>query len=169
MASSWYLIHSKPREEYRALEHLENQGFEVFLPRLQSYKLRKGKQAKVVEPLFPRYFFICLDKVSSQWYKIRSTRGVVGLVRFSDMPTVVPMQLIEQIKQLTNVEGLIDKTGESQSVYKPGDLVQIIDGSFNGWEAIVKEQDGDQRVHLLLTMLGSEQVIKLPLSAVSKL
>jgi len=169
MASCWYLIHSKPREEYRALEHLKNQGFEVFLPRLQSYKLRKGKQAKVVEPLFPRYFFICLDKVPSQWHKIRSTRGVVGLVRFSDMPTVVPTQLIEQIKLLANVEGLIDKTSESQSVYKPGDLVQIIDGSFNGWEAVVKEQDGDQRVHLLLTMLGSEQVIKLPLYAVSKL
>lgn len=167
MASSWYLIHSKPREEYRAFDNLENQGFELFMPLMQSYKLKKGRQAKVVEPLFPRYLFISLDKVSSQWHKIRSTRGVVGLVRFSDMPTVVPTQLIEQIKQLANTEGVIDKTVESQSVYKPGDLVQIVDGSFNGWDAIVKEQDGDQRVHILLTMLGSEQVIKLPMSAVS--
>jgi transcriptional antiterminator RfaH len=167
MSSNWYLIHSKPKEEYRALDNLENQGFEVFLPLLQSYKLNKGKQTKVVEPLFPRYLFISLDKLSSQWHRIRSTRGVVGLVRFSDMPTAVPDQLVGQIRQLANSEGIMDKTGENQSIYKSGDLVQIIDGSFNGWEAIVKEQDGDQRVHLLLTMLGSEQVIKLPLAAVS--
>ena len=167
MSTSWYLIHSKPKEEYRAFDNLENQGFEVFLPLLQSYKLQKGKQSKVVEPLFPRYLFISLDKVSSQWHKIRSTRGVLSLVRFSDMPTAIPQALVEKIKQLVNSEGVIDKTTETQTIFQAGDRVQIINGSFNGWEAIVKEQDGEQRVHLLLTMLGSEQVIKLPLSAVS--
>lgn len=165
--SKWYLIHCKPREEYRALENLENQAFTAFLPLLQIYKLKKGKQTKVIEPLFPRYLFILLDETSSQWHKIHSTRGVIGLVRFSDLPAEVPESLIEGLKRQVNTEGVIDKTMENPLLFKSGDRVTIVDGSFQGWDAIVKEQDGDQRVHLLITMLGSKQIIKVPLSAVS--
>tara|TARA_R110000772_G_scaffold129011_4_gene236879 strand:- start:1685 stop:2194 length:510 start_codon:yes stop_codon:yes gene_type:complete len=167
--SKWYLIHCKPREEYRALENLENQDFTAFLPLLQSFRLIKGKQAKVVEPLFPRYLFIFLDETSSQWHKIHSTRGVSALVRFSGQPAEVPDYLIEELRLQVNAEGVIDKTQETRQLFKSGELVKITDGSFAGWDAIVKEQDGDQRVHLLITMLGSKQIIKLPLSAVSAL
>jgi len=167
--SKWYLIHSKSREEGRAREHLENQGFTVYLPLLQRYKLKKGKQVKSIEPLFPRYLFISLDETSSEWHKIRSTRGVIGLVRFSGVPAELPVNLIEELKQQASSEGVIDKTQENPKLFKSGDLVQIVNGSFTGWEAIVKEQDGNQRVHLLITMLGSKQILKLPLSAVSQL
>lgn len=165
----WYLIHSKPKQEYRAYEHLENQGFDVYLPQLQLFKLKKGKQDKGIEPLFPRYLFIQLHETSSAWHKIHSTRGVSGLVRFSDMPAEVPENLIMHLKEQANPEGIIDKTGEVKTIFKAGDLVTITDGSFNGLEAVIKEQDGDQRVNILITMLGKQQNINLPLSAVSRL
>ena len=165
--SKWYLIHSKPKQEYRAFEQLENQSFDVFLPKTQTFKLKKSKQETVIEPLFPRYFFIRLDETSSAWHKIRSTRGVSGLVRFSEFPAEVPEMLIKHLKEQANSEGVIDKTGEIQSIFKAGDLVTITDGSFIGLEAVIKEQDGDQRVKILISMLGQQQSIKLPLSAVS--
>jgi len=33
----WHVIHTKVREEFRALENLQNQGFEVFLPTCQGW------------------------------------------------------------------------------------------------------------------------------------
>lgn len=167
--SKWYLIHSKPKQEYRAYEHLENQGFDVYLPQLQVFKLKKGKQEKEIEPLFPRYLFIQLHETSSAWHKIHSTRGVSGLVRFSDFPAEVPRVLIKQLQNQANPEGVIDNTREFRSIFNSGDLVTITEGSFVGLEAIVKEQDGDQRVNILITMLGKQQNIKLPLSAVRPL
>ncbi len=167
--SKWYLIHTKPKQEYRAYEHLKNQGFEVYLPQLRAFKLKKGKQEKEVEPLFPRYIFIQLDETSSTWHKIHSTRGVSGLVRFSEFPAEVPEVLIRDLQNQANSEGVIDNTDQFRTIFNAGDLVTITEGSFIGLEAIVKEQDGDQRVNILITMLGKQQNIKLPLSAVSRL
>lgn len=165
--SKWYLIHSKPKQEYRAYEHLENQGFDVYLPQLQAFKLKKGKQEKEIEPLFPRYLFIQLNETSSAWHKIHSTRGVSGLVRFSDFPAEVPEALIKDLQNQANPDGIIDNTAEFRTIFNSGDLVTITKGSFIGLEAIVKEQDGDQRVNILITMLGRQQNIRVPLSAVT--
>ncbi len=72
----WYAIHSKPRQEERALENLERQGFQAWLPMLTVEKFRRGKLAKVVEPMFSRYLFIRLDTEQTNWSPIRSTLGV---------------------------------------------------------------------------------------------
>ena len=165
--SKWYLIHSKPKQEYRAFEHLDNQGFDVYLPQLQAFKLKKGKQEKAIEPLFPRYLFIQHYESSRAWHKIHSTRGVSGLVCFSEFPAEVPEGLINQLKNQANLDGVIAKTGEFKTIFKAGDLVTITEGSVIGLEAIVKEQDGEQRVKILIRLLGQQQSIKLPLSAVA--
>jgi len=37
----WNLLQCKPREEFRANENLENQGFTTFLPEIKSIKNRE--------------------------------------------------------------------------------------------------------------------------------
>ena len=63
----WYAVHSKPKQEHRALENLQNQGFEAWLPMLALEKLRRGRLAQVVEPMFSRYLFIRMDTEHSNW------------------------------------------------------------------------------------------------------
>ena len=55
---SWYCVHTKPRAEALALEHLQRQAFECLLPRIQHSVLRGGRRLRVIEPLFPRYLFL---------------------------------------------------------------------------------------------------------------
>ena len=50
--TKWYVVLTKPKQERRAEEHLVAQGGEVFLPRLQLEKIRKGKRIKVIESLY---------------------------------------------------------------------------------------------------------------------
>jgi transcriptional antiterminator RfaH len=78
----WYLIHTKPRQELRALENLQRQGYECYLPLLPTEKIQQKLVAIVDEPLFPRYLFIRLDSSQSgkSWTPIRSTLGVSKLV-----------------------------------------------------------------------------------------
>lgn len=59
--AAWYVVQTKPRQEYRALENLINQGYECVLPEYQCEQLRQGVRALRNEPLFPRYLFIWLD------------------------------------------------------------------------------------------------------------
>ncbi|MDB5729347.1 MAG: hypothetical protein JWQ00_2552, partial [Noviherbaspirillum sp.] len=51
---SWYLIQTKPKQEFRALEQLENQGYTCFLPTLQVEGLITDKLHLCIEPLFAR-------------------------------------------------------------------------------------------------------------------
>ena len=82
----WYVIHTKPRQEQRALENLQRQGFEAWLPMISLEKVRRGHLAQVVEPMFSRYLFIRLDTVQTNWSPIRSTLGVSKLVAFGNTP-----------------------------------------------------------------------------------
>ncbi|MEK0432387.1 MAG: RfaH, partial [Pseudomonadota bacterium] len=47
----WYAIHSKPRQEERALDNLQRQGYEAWLPMLTVEKVLRGKLVQVTEPM----------------------------------------------------------------------------------------------------------------------
>lgn len=158
----WYVIYCKPREDARALEHLERQGFTCFFPTLGVEKFRHGRKITVQEPLFPRYFFIHLDDVSDNWAPIRSTRGVLQLVRFNDYPLAVADQLIQDIQARL-------KTEQPRVPYlQPGDTVLIAEGPFAHLEAIFIANDGEARVMLLMNILQTEQALSFPLASVRK-
>ena len=163
------MLMARPRQEARASDHLENQGFKVFYPRLLSYKLKSGKQEKVLAPLFPRYLFVHLDEYKDQWSTIRSTRGAIDLVRFSEYPAEVPETIVQSLQAFADESGIVDQTLSNPFIYAPGDRVEITQTSFKGLHAIIKEQDDKQRVILLISLLGKQQELKLPLAAVVRL
>lgn len=157
---------TKPREDERAELHLSNQGYDFFRPKLRRFCLKKGKQVIVTEALFPRYLFICLDDVVSNWARVRSTRGVAGLVKFTDMPARVPDSMIEALRGQCVEGNIIDTTEDKPFVFEEGDEIEITEGSFRGIKAIIKEQVAEDRVLLLLTLLGKEQELEISLNQV---
>ena len=164
-----HLLMTKPREDERAESHLQNQDFELFRPMIRQFKVKGGKQMPVIEPLFPRYLFIRLDDVFGNWSRIRSTRGVAKMVRFTDMPAKVPDSLIEAIRSQCVRDNIIDTTEEKPFFFEKGDEIEITQGSFSGITAIIKEQVAEDRVVLLLTLLGKEQELEVSLSQVKSM
>ena len=162
----WHLLMTKPREDERAESHLSNQDYELFRPMIRQFKIQGGKQMAITEPLFPRYIFIRLDDVLGNWSKIRSTRGVSKMVRFTDMPARVPDTLIEALRSQCIEENIIDITKDRPFVFDKGDEIEITDGSFRGLKAIIKEQVAEDRVLLLITLLGKEQELEISLTQV---
>ena len=100
----WYCVHTKPRAEAQALEHLQRQGFECLLPRLQRTTLRNGRRHTGVEALFPRYLFLHADAQTTSLAPVRSTQGAVGLVRTAGLPATVPDEFIERLQADANAD-----------------------------------------------------------------
>src|SRR5688572_4888026 len=94
----WYLVHCKPHQDERAIENLERQGFVCYRPVREVERYREGKRYVSRESLFSGYVFIQLDRVNDNWYPIRSTRGVNGIVRFHEYPLPVRDEIIEAIR-----------------------------------------------------------------------
>ena len=59
---SWYLVVTKPQSEFKARDNLLRQGYETYLPLVQTACRRNGKKIQRTEAFFPRYLFISLDK-----------------------------------------------------------------------------------------------------------
>ncbi len=147
----WYLVHTKPRQEACALQNLEQQGYDCYLPLLASEKLIKGAVTKLAEPLFPRYLFIRLDTGDSakSWSPIRSTRGVSKLVSFGNQPAKVSDELVDLIRARETSGEIAEKR-----LFNPGESIRVVDGPFTGVEGIFQSIDGTQRVMILIELMS---------------
>ena len=147
---NWYLIKTKPRQENVAIKNLENQKYSTYCPTVTI------NNKHIV--LFPGYLFIYLDKKKENWSPIRSTKGVVNFVRFGLNFAQVPDTVIKFLKanQLINKEKL-----KNLNRFKSGDKVQITDGVFKNCVAIFKSYKSEERVILLMNLLGQQQAINI--------
>ena len=148
-AWGWYAVHTHPRKEAMALENLQRQGFESYLPLIKVQKVRRGKAQMVQEPLFARYLFVRLDSSAQgrSWSPIRSTLGVRTLVQFGGRPARVEPELIDWLRGR-------ERDFDPLHLFKPGDVVTITDGPFKGLEALYKGLDGEHRALILLEILS---------------
>lgn len=167
---NWYVIHTKPRQEFRAQENLQNQGFEVYLPTISKEVIRSKSLEAKPEPLFARYLFIQLDQLHSNWFPIRSTRGVHQMLRFgmNTDPVKVPNELLELIKEQAKSFGQT-----TQKIFESNEQVMIQEGPMKGlsgsFQEIQQQASGEMRAMVLIDLLGKLQKIQVPVATLSKL
>ncbi len=164
MSQHWYLIMTKPKQDEVAECNLKLQGFEVYRPQCRQVKTRRGKKITQLESLFPRYLFIKLDDEQQNWAPIRSTKGVLQLVRFGTQAAKVDEALIDQLKHQEQVA----LNEPSDSLYKKGDKLRVEAGAFYGLDAIFEGYDSDQRIIVLMNILGQQQKLTLPAEQLDK-
>jgi len=146
----WYLIKTKSRQENIAIKNLKNQNFNVYCP----FTTISNK----IVALFPGYVFIQLDKNTQNWAPIRSTKGVLNFVRFGLNFAKISNNIIDFIKAN---EFATSKKLQNLNSLKKGDEVQITEGVFKNCIAIFESFKSDERVLLLMTILGQQQSINL--------
>jgi len=153
--NNWYLIQTKPQQELTAAQNLVNQDYTVFHP-----------QAKInnkIVALFPRYLFIQLDNQSQNWSPIHSTKGVSNFVRFGLQFAKVPDEVICCIKKReTKTANKYIDLGR----FKSGDKVRVTEGAFKGCEAIFNSYNADERLILLMKIIGQMQKVVLPKNSI---
>jgi transcriptional antiterminator RfaH len=147
---NWYVVQTKPKQEFRALEQLTNQSYDCFLPTLNLEKVRRGKTETVSEPLFSRYLFIRLDMVTSNWAPIRSTRGVSSVVAFGSRFATVSDAIVDALR--IQVE-----RRQPEPLFKAGQKVLIESGPFSGLEGIYQMVDGEARALVLIELISQPQ------------
>ena len=161
----WYPVHTRPRQEVIAELNLGRQGYHCYLPKILLRKRRRDKWTRVVEPLFPRYLFIRVDATHQSLAPVRSTLGVVGLVRFGQLLRPVPGSVIVFLKQAENPD-----TGQQHAdewPHRPGDAVQILEGPFAGLSGIFQAATGEERALLLIGLLGRQNTIDVAMNAIA--
>jgi transcriptional antiterminator RfaH len=150
--AQWYLLQTKARDEYRALENLHNQGVHTYCPTIEVNKIVRGKRQRVTEVLFPGYIFVQLDEQSPSFTSVRSTRGVSKFVSFGSSPAVVPEALIQLVQQQCD----LDTPKVDKNAPQTGDTIEITEGAFKGLKAVFSQPDGAMRAIVLVTVMSQQ-------------
>lgn len=149
---SWYVAYTQPNGEEKAVEHLARQGYNTYLPRYRRVIRHARRRALARRPLFPRYLFVGLDRLTQRWRPIRSTFGVVGLVASGDEPVQVPANIVDDLRgQESN--GAFDLLSPAQRL-RAGDPVRVTEGPFADLVGRLLGMTDHERVYILLELLG---------------
>jgi transcriptional antiterminator RfaH len=167
-SSNWLLLQVKPRQEMRALEHLERQNGVCYCPLIEVEKLSSGKRIHVEEALFPGYLFINMGPEQSglTYTAIRSSRGVSRIVRFGLEPVKVSEALIAHIKACEKANS---SSWRATDLPQKGDAINIVEGPFKGLQAVYSHADGLQRSIVLISLLHQKAPTSLSNIQIKKL
>ena len=160
----WFVAHTQPLKETMAEHHLQEQGFQVYCPRYRKIRRHARKTTEVISPLFPRYLFVELNLELDRWRSVNGTRGISYLLMNDEKPLLVPEYVVQGLKEQETGDGIVPVA--SLIVFTKGDKVRVKEGAFEGHTAVFDKLDDKQRVQLLLTVLGRETKLVLPIYAV---
>jgi transcriptional antiterminator RfaH len=157
--NAWYCVRTQYHREALAEYSLRQvMGLECFLPRI---RYRKARQ-QIVEPLFPGYLFANFD-LRHALRRIYYCQGVRTVVHFGQQWPTIPAAALQQLREIIGTEGIKDLNEPVQS----GDRVEVLEGPFRGFEAIVtRVVPARERICVLLDFLGRQTVVQLSLTDV---
>ncbi len=147
----WIALYTKPNEEMTAVANVERQGYQAYCPLVMRRRSHARNVDFVRRPLFPCYAFVKLSEHNAQWRVLLSTRGVRTVVRFGERLGFMPEGFVEQLQAFEEAGMLRHATAPR---FVPGDAVQVIGGPFRDIIAEVLSVSENDRVWLLLEIMG---------------
>jgi transcriptional antiterminator RfaH len=151
----WFVVSTYPQAERRALDHLQQQGYDAYLPlctiRRRDRVLRTLFHPVEV-PLFPSYAFVSFDPQHDPWRPIVNTLGVYALLRRPDgIPNPVAMGSVEALQAMDALRGSISPPGASWAPGMP--CSPAVGTPFAGHPAVVVSVTG-QRAIIAMLLFG---------------
>ena len=159
MSKEWFILQFKPNAHHQANKNLIQQGFETFLPLHDTTSRNISRFINTSRPLFPGYMFIAFDKTESKWHKINNTYGVSRLVTFDSTLKSLPQTFVDNLIKRYDTSG---KLLPIQKL-KKGDQVKLLGGPFSNFIATVEKYEDDQRIWILMDLMGRKTKIQTPL------
>jgi transcription elongation factor/antiterminator RfaH len=156
MMTEWFVISTKVRREQYAQDQLRRRGVETFLPRILE------PASSVLKPnvvaLFPGYLFVHID-LEQQYFDVVWTPGVRKFIGFGALPCPVDNGVIDFLQTRVGCEGIV----RAVPVFKPGDVVRIKHGPFEGLVGIIENPGGARgRVRVLMELLRRQTRVEVP-------
>ncbi len=162
----WYAIHTKPKSEHIATAHLKllDPEIEVFCPRIRFQKKTRRGKVWFVEAMFPGYTFARVEL--GQWLRaVNATAAVLGVVRFGPHYPTVPDEAVTEWRNHLDDEAMVTVMEKLEE----GDEVEIVEGPITGIKAIItKILPGQERVNILMDMLGQTREVQISRDAISR-
>jgi transcriptional antiterminator NusG len=162
----WYAIHTYSGYEEKVAESIRQRAdsldmkdkiFQVLVPKEKMIEVKNGKRKVVEKRIFQGYVLVQMKMSEDAWYIVRNTPSVTGFVGSGSEPTPVENDEIEKImKRMGRAEP------KHKIDYTIGEVVNITDGPFKGFDGSINEIDAAKgKLKVLVNMFGRETPVEL--------
>jgi transcriptional antiterminator RfaH len=158
MSKEWFILQFKSNSHHLAEKNLKRQGFETFLPLHDATSRRTSRFINTSKPLFPGYMFIKFDKAEPDWHTINNTYGVSRLITFNSVLKSIPTIFVDHLMKRYDLSGKLIPIQK----FKKGDHVTVLKGPFANFIATVEKYEADQRIWILMDLMGRKTKIQTP-------
>lgn len=162
----WYAIHTYSGYEEKVAESIRQRAdsldmkdkiFSVLVPKEKMIEIKNGKRRVVEKRIFQGYVLVEMKLTEDAWYIVRNTPNVTGFVGTGNEPTPVSQDEMDKIIKRMGLEQPKHKID-----YKEGEVVNIIDGPFKGFDGTINEIDLQKgKLKVLVNMFGRDTPVEL--------
>jgi transcriptional antiterminator NusG len=170
---NWYVIHTYSGYEDQVADQLrmriETLGmkekiFDVIVPKENQIEIKNGRRRVVERKIFPGYIMVQMIVTEDSWFVVRNTPNVTGFVGTSTTPSPLDDSEVKSIQKRMGVE-----EPKYNIDFSVGELVNITDGPFKGFDGAVNEIDEQKgKIKVLVNMFGRETPVELDSLQVKK-
>jgi transcriptional antiterminator NusG len=127
------------------------------VPKENQIEIKNGKRRVVERKIFPGYILVEMIVTEDSWYVVRNTPNVTGFVGTGTTPSPISDEEVKAIQKRMGVEEPKFKID-----YSVGELVNITDGPFKGFDGTISEVDEQKgKIKVLVSMFGRETPVEL--------
>ncbi|MBA2279077.1 transcription termination/antitermination protein NusG [Candidatus Saccharibacteria bacterium] len=172
-SKQWYAIHTYSGYEEKVAVSIRQRAesldmkdkiFQVLVPKEKMIEIKNGKRKVVEKRIFQGYVLVQMKLSEDAWYIVRNTPSVTGFVGTGTEPTPVEGDEIEKIMKRMGRDEPKHKID-----YSLGDVVNITDGPFKGFDGAINEIDVQKgKLKVLVNMFGRETPVELDSLQVKK-
>lgn len=162
----WYAIHTYSGYEEKVAESIRQRAdsldmkdkiYQVLVPKEKMIEVKNGKRKVVEKRIFQGYVMVQMKMSEDAWYIVRNTPSVTGFVGSGSEPTPVENDEMDKIMKRMGREEPKHKID-----FKIGEVVNITDGPFKGFDGSVSEVDAVKgKLKVLVNMFGRETPVEL--------
>lgn len=165
-SKQWYAIHTYSGYEEKVAESIRQRAesldmkdkiFQILVPKEKMIEVKNGKRKVVEKRIFQGYVMVQMKMSEDAWYIVRNTPSVTGFVGSGSEPTPVSDDEMEKIMKRMGREEPKHKID-----FKIGEVVNITDGPFKGFDGSINEVDATKgKLKVLVNMFGRETPVEL--------
>jgi transcription antitermination factor NusG len=158
---TWWVAHTKSRNEKALAWQLANHGVQYFLPMSWKVSRKKQRTFRSLLPVFPGYLFFCGEE--NDRLEVLKTNRIASLIPVHDQERLV--------SELAPIETVL-QAGEillPHDYLKAGQRCRVIAGPLMGAEGIVESSPKGSRLILQVEMLGQAASVEIDLDMVEKI
>ncbi len=145
--------------ELRDNEELRARIYDVLVPTEKVFEVKDGKKRTRTKNFFPGYLLLHADLDNRVIDFVSNLQSVLGFLGTKKQPNALQP---EEVKRIVGRITQDENTERTETIFRNGDFVKIIDGPFNNFSGTVEEVYEDKmKIKVMVSIFGRKTPVEI--------